>query len=56
MIVARLSEQNGARGQIKLDKPVKLLNMLEDELGEATVIEYKPFEIITIGIDKNGAV
>lgn len=56
MIVARLSEQNGARGQIKLDKPVKLLNMLEDEQGEASVIEYKPFEIITIGIDKNGAV
>ena len=56
MIVVRLSEQNGTRGQIKLDNPVKLLNMLEDEEGEASVIEYKPFEIITIGIDKNGAV
>ncbi len=51
MTVIRLSEQDGKRGTIKLDKPVKLLNMLEDVLEETDVIDYKPFEIITIGVD-----
>ncbi len=50
MAVIRLSEQNGKRGQIKLPQKVKLLNMLEDIEGETDTIEYKPFEIITIGI------
>ncbi len=50
MTVIRLSEQNGARGQIRLDRKVKLLNMLEEIEGETDVIEFKPFEIITIGI------
>lgn len=50
MTVIRLSEQNGSRGRIKLGKKVKLLNMLEDVEGETDVIEYKPFEIITIGV------
>ncbi|MCD7872077.1 MAG: glycosyl hydrolase-related protein, partial [Clostridiales bacterium] len=52
MIVFRLSEQNGSRGSIKLGKKVKLLNMLEDMQGETDVIEYKPFEILTIGMKK----
>ncbi len=52
MIVVRLSEQNGARGKIKLSNQVYLLNMLEDKIGKTDVLEYKPFEIITIGIDK----
>lgn len=52
MTVIRLSEQNGTRGTIKLDKPVKLLNMLEDVQEEIDTIEYKPFEIITIGIEE----
>jgi alpha-mannosidase len=52
MTVIRLSEQNGARGQIKLERPVKLLNMLEEVIGESDVIEYSPFEIVTVGIDK----
>lgn len=51
MIVLRLSEQDGKRGRICLDKKVKLLNMLEDTEGETDVITYKPFEIITIGIE-----
>lgn len=51
MTVIRLSEQDGKRGKIKLDKKVKLLNMLEDVEDETDVIEYKPFEIITIGVD-----
>lgn len=51
MIVLRLSEQDGKRGRICLDKKVKLLNMLEDAEGETDVITYKPFEIITIGIE-----
>lgn len=51
MTIIRLSEQDGKRGRIKLDKKVKLLNMLEEIEGEADVIEYKPFEIITIGVE-----
>lgn len=51
MTVIRLSEQDGKRGRIKLDKKVKLLNMLEEPEGETDVIEYKPFEIITIGVE-----
>lgn len=51
MTVIRLSEQNGNRGAIKLDKKVKLLNMLEELQGETDIIEYKPFEIITIGVE-----
>ena len=50
MTVIRLSEQDGKRGQIKLPQKVKLLNMLEDIEGETDIIEYKPFEIITIGV------
>ncbi len=52
MAVARLSEQNGERGSIKLDKKVRLLNMLEETQCETDVIEYSPFEIITIGFEK----
>lgn len=51
MTVIRLSEQNGRRGTIKLDKKVKLLNMLEEVESETDTIEYKPFEIITIGVE-----
>ena len=50
MTVIRLSEQDGKRGQTKLPQKVKLLNMLEDIEGETDTIEYKPFEIITIGV------
>ncbi len=50
MTVIRLCEQDGKRGSIKLSEKVKLLNMLEDVEGETDTIEYKPFEIITIGI------
>ncbi len=48
--VIRLSEQKGKRGKIQLDRKVKILNMLEEEEYETDVIEYKPFEIITVGI------
>ena len=54
MIVVRLSEQNGKRGKIKLGYKVKVLNFLEDIIEETDTIEYKPFEIITIGIAQNG--
>ena len=50
MTVIRLSEQDGKHGKIKLSKPVKLLDMLENEIGKTDVIEYKPFEIITLGV------
>lgn len=52
MTVIRLSEQNGRRGKLNLDEKVKLLNMLEEVECETNVIEYKPFEILTIGIEK----
>lgn len=51
MTVIRLSEQDGRRGRIVLDRKVKILNMLEETEGETDVIEYSPFEIITIGIE-----
>lgn len=50
MTVIRLSEQKGTRGRIKLDRKVKVLNMLEETEYETDVIEYKPFEIITVGM------
>lgn len=48
-IIYRLSEQNGARGTLKLGRRMQILNMLEDREGEADVIGYSPFEIITLG-------
>ncbi len=51
MTVIRLSEQDGRRGKIQLSQKVKLLNMLEEVEGETDVIEYSPFEIITIGVE-----
>ena len=50
MTVVRLCEQDGKRGEIKLSKKVRLLNMLEDVEGETDIISFKPFEIITIGL------
>lgn len=50
MIVIRLCEQDGKRGIIELSEKVKILNMLEDVEYETDIIEYKPFEIITIGV------
>ena len=51
MTVIRLCETDGRRGSITLSQPVKLLNMLEDELCTVDKIDYKPFEIITIGVE-----
>ena len=50
MTVIRLCEQDGKRGIIELSEKVKILNMLEDVEYETDIIEYKPFEIITIGV------
>lgn len=50
MIVLRLSEQNGSRGTIQLPANYKLLNMLEDVEADIDRIDYKPFQIITIGV------
>ena len=52
MTVIRLSEQDGLRGTLHLDSPVKVLNMLEEVQSETDTIEYKPFEIITLGVEK----
>lgn len=48
-IVVRLCEQNGERGVVELPEKAAVLNMLEDEVGTTDVIEYSPFEIITLG-------
>ncbi len=48
----RLSEQNGERGRISLGRKVRILNMLEETQQETDVIEYSPFEIITVGFEK----
>ncbi len=50
MTVLRFAECAGTRGEIHFPEKVKLLNMLEDTVEEAHTIQYKPFEIITIGI------
>lgn len=50
MTVLRYVETKGARGKIHFPEKVKLLNMLEDIESETDTVEYKPFEIITIGI------
>lgn len=50
MTVLRFAECSGTRGTIHLAEQVKLLNMLEDTVSVTDTIEYKPFEIITIGI------
>lgn len=52
MIVVRLSEQDGKRGSFNLSKKAKVLNMLEEIQGETDVVNYSPFEIITLGFDK----
>lgn len=52
MLVVRLSEQNGERGRISLGRKVRILNMLEETQQETDVIEYSPFEIITVGFEK----
>ena len=49
MLVVRFSEQDGARGSIRLPARVRLLNMLEEPVGFIGRLDYKPFEIITIG-------
>ena len=51
MVVVRLSEQDGKRGKIRLGGKVKILNMLEDVIGESDCVEYSPFEILTLGIE-----
>lgn len=50
MTVLRFVEANGARGKIQFSEKIKVLNMLEDVESETDTVEYKPFEIITIGI------
>lgn len=53
MIVLRLSEQNGSRGSIKLPFEVTVLDMLEREQYKTDVIDYSPFEIVTLGIKRD---
>ena len=49
-IVLRLCEQNGKRGRLHFDRRVQVLNLLEDVIGETDTVEYRPFELVTIGL------
>ena len=46
--VCRLIETDGRRGNIKLDRTVTVADLLERPLYETDVVEFKPFEIITL--------
>ena len=50
MTVLRFAECAGTRGRLTFPHPVKLLNLLEDIEAETDTVDFKPFEIITIGI------
>ena len=50
-LVLRLSEQDGRRGYVDFPCEVQTLNMLEDVQGTARRVAFKPFELITVGID-----
>ena len=50
-VVFRLSEQDGLRGKINLPFRGVLMNLLEDVEQETEVLEYKPFEILTVGVE-----
>lgn len=47
-LVLRLSEQDGRRGRIRLSAPVRTMDLLEDVTGETSLIEYRPFELLTV--------
>lgn len=50
-LIVRLSEQDGARGTLRLHAPVQPVNMLEDDEGAPTdTLPYHPFEILTFAI------
>ncbi len=53
MVIFRLCEQNGSRGEIEIDMPAYPLNMLEEKQAEtaSNKISYEPFEIITLGVE-----
>lgn len=51
MLVLRLTETEGARGKIRFDRDVSILNLLEEKIGAESVIAYHPFEILTVGVD-----
>lgn len=48
-VIARISEQDGRRGRIRMEMPFFLMNLLEEiESIEITEYEYTPFEIMTL--------
>ena len=56
-LVLRLAEQDGKRGKLRFPVTVAVMNMLEDAEKELpgrreapAVIEYRPFEILTLGV------
>lgn len=51
-IIVRLSEQNGKRGTLKTPFSFDVTDMLERPQFSASEYDYKPFEIITLALDK----
>ncbi len=51
-VVLRLSEQDGRRGEVVFPEKVSVLNMLEDSQEETETVPYGPFEILTLGLDR----
>lgn len=50
MLIVRLTETEGARGKVRFEREVSILNLLEDEEEKTDIISYHPYEIITVGI------
>lgn len=46
--ICRLVETDGRRGKIKLQRTVTVTDLLERPLYETDILEFKPFEIVTI--------
>ena len=54
-LILRFTEQDGCRGTIRFPWPVTVTNLLEDGERETDVLEYKPFEMLTVAVDPRRA-
>ena len=46
--ICRLIETDGTRGSIELDRTVTVTDLLERPLYETDILDFKPFEIVTV--------
>ena len=54
-LILRFTEQDGCRGTLRFPWPVTVTNLLEDGERETDVLEYKPFEMLTVAVDPRRA-